>query len=75
MNADKKVTAAIAAVIDYIEEQEAAVFMQSGMTGMPAAETRRPAADFKPWSINGRQMQMQLRNLMQLRAFRTKPGM
>ncbi len=75
MSEDKKVTAAIAAVIDYIEEEEAAVRMQSEGTGMPAAEARGPATAFKPWSMNGRQMQMQLRNLMQLRAFRTKPGM
>ena len=74
MNENKKVTAAIAAVIDYIEEEEAAVLLQSPMPGMPTSDVRGPYTAFKPWSLNGRQMQMQLRNLMQLRAFQRKLG-
>jgi len=74
MSEDKKVTAAIAAVIDYIEEEEAAVQLQSEMAGDLTAAGRGPAAVFKPWALNGRQTQMQLRNLMQLRALRAKPG-
>jgi len=73
MSENKKVTAAIAAVIDYIEEEEAAMLLQP-MPGMPLADVRGPDAAFKPWSMNGRQMQMQIRNLMQLRAFQRKLG-
>jgi len=75
MSADKKVAAALAAVASYIEEEEAALQLQAAMGGMPAGGVRRPQAAFHPWSANGRQMQMQMRNLMQLRALRTKPGM
>ncbi len=74
MSEDKKVTAAIAAVVNYIEEEEAAVQLQSAMPGRPTADARRSTAALKPWGIHGRQMQMQLRNLMQLRTFGTKPG-
>ena len=74
MSENKKVTAAIAAVIDYNEEEEAAMLLQPPMPGMPLADVRGPDAAFKPWSMNGRQMQMQMRNLMQLRAFQRKLG-
>jgi hypothetical protein len=41
------------------------------MGGMPQAPSvSAPATAFSPWSMNGRQTQMQLRNLMQMRTFR-----
>ena len=72
MTDDKKVTAAIAAVMSYIQDEEA-VSMQAAMSGMPLAPAAFPAtaaaAAIKPWGISGRQAQMQMRNLMQMRAF------
>ena len=72
MTADKKVTAAIAAVMSYIQDEEA-LGAQAAMYGLPQAQavTAATAADMiKPWGMSGRQAQMQMRNLMQLRTFR-----
>jgi hypothetical protein len=69
MDNQKKICAAIAAVMHYIYEEEA-VLMQAPMGGraqMPFVSA--PAKDFSPWRMNGRQAQMQMRNLMQMRAF------
>jgi hypothetical protein len=57
----KRIAAAIAAVTHYLEEE------------MAAAPAAAPAPPWFPpgpalWALNGRQSQMQLRNLMQLRA-------
>ena len=59
----KKIAAAIAAVMQYLQEELAALQFAA-----PAAETAAPAGP-NLWALNGRQTQMQLRNLMQLRAF------
>ena len=68
MTEDKKVAAAIAAVMSYIQEEEAAS-AQAAMYGMPQAPAANPADLIKPWGMSGRQAQMQMRNLMQMRAF------
>ena len=71
MTDDKKVTAAIAAVMSYIQDEEA-LSMQAAMSGMPqaAAGPAAMAADIiKPWGMSGRQAQMQMRHLMQMRTF------
>jgi hypothetical protein len=60
----KKIAAAIAAVTQYLQDEEQAVLQSETMGAGPAA----PSA-LKLWALNGRQAQMQLRNLMQLRAF------
>ncbi len=73
MKDNKKVTAAIAAVTHYMRMEEEAVLMQqSAMGGMPQvlSSVSAPATSISPWSMNGRQTQMQLRNLMQMRTFR-----
>lgn len=59
----KKIAAALAAVMHYLklEEEAAALAVPSQQPAPPAG----PAL----WALNGRQSQMQLRNLMQLRAF------
>jgi hypothetical protein len=57
----KKIAAAIAAVAHYLEAEEAAL-----ASAAPAVEAA-PAGP-KLWALNGRQFQMQLRSLMQLRA-------
>ncbi len=73
MGSDSKTTAAIAAVLQYIKTEEEAIAMQSAMQAaqpqMPwFAQPPAPAA--KAWGVSGRQAQMQMRNLMQLRTFR-----
>jgi hypothetical protein len=60
----KKIAAALAAVTQYLQEEEQAAMAFAP----PAAESAAPAGP-KLWALNGRQAQMQLRNLMQLRAF------
>jgi hypothetical protein len=66
----KKATAAISAVSLYIKTEEEAIAMQAQAAGpvMPLV-SRAPAPAMKPWAQNGRQAQMQMRNLMQLRIF------
>ena len=70
---DLKTAAAIAAVLHYIRTEEEAIAMQSAMQAsqpqMPWL-ARPPEPAVKPWGASGRQAQMQMGNLMQLRAFR-----
>jgi len=76
MTKDKKVTAAIAAVMSYLQDEEA-VRAQAGMFGMPQAPAVSAAIaanlikpwGMRPWGMSGRQAQMQMRNLMQMRTF------
>ena len=71
MTDNNKKSAAIAAVMYYLNQEEA-VLTQAAMSGMPqapAASALEPATLYKPWGMSGRQAQMQLRNLMQLRTF------
>jgi hypothetical protein len=63
MTDSQKKIAAIAAVMQYLQEEDLAALQFAS----PAAETAAPAGP-KLWALNGRQTQMQLRNLMQLRA-------
>ncbi len=70
MENQKKISAAIAAVMHYIQEEEAILMQQAAMGGMPQAPTvSAPASSFSPWCMNGRQTQMQMRTLMQMRTF------
>ena len=71
MTKDKKVSAAIAAVMSYIQDEEAvcAHAAMSGMPQAPAASAAIAANLIKPWGMSGRQAQMQMRNLMQMRTF------
>ena len=68
-----KSAAAIAAVLQYIKTEEEAIAMQSALQAaqpqMPMF-AQQPAPAVKPWGVSGRQAQMQMRNLMQLRTFR-----
>jgi len=69
MSDNKKISAAIAAVMYYINEEQA-VQMQAATYGMqPVPPATAMTAASKPWGMNGRQTQMQMRNLMQMRAF------
>ena len=69
----QKTAAAIAAVLQYIKTEEEAIAMQNAMLAAPFQMPRLdqpPAPAVKPWGVSGRQAQMQMRNLMQLRTFR-----
>jgi hypothetical protein len=60
----KKIVAAMSAVMQYLQMEEELAALQL----VPAApETAAPSGP-KLWALNSRQTQMQLRNLMQLRA-------
>ena len=70
---EKRKAAAISAVLHYIRtEQEAAAMMAAQASGAPRKplSISAPAMDFKLWGMSGRQAQMQMGNLMQLRTFR-----
>lgn len=66
-----KMTAAMAAVLYYIQSETEAVIAASAAA--PSAEAARPEAAApappKLWGISGRQDMMQVRNMMQLKAF------
>lgn len=68
MSEKKKITAAVSAVMRYLEEEAAAVAMQAASRGFgkPAQPSALP---MRFWAVSGRQAQMQMRNMMQLKAF------
>jgi hypothetical protein len=68
MNEKKKMTAAISAVMSYLEEEAALAQAVPRETSVPAARVA-PSAPVSFWGVSGRQAQMQMRNLMQLKAF------
>ena len=70
MKTQKKISAAIAAVMEYIQEEEAALMQQAAWGGITQTPITMPVMTVKPWGLNGRQTLMQMRNLMQLRTFR-----
>ena len=67
----KKISAAISAVMNYIQTEEEAICIQS----MAAPEIEPftevyAAAPVKLWGMSGRQAQMQMRNMMQMKTFK-----
>lgn len=72
MENNKKVAAAIAGVMNYITTEEEAICIQS--MAAPAVTTPSPAPYAAPpvklWGVSGRQAQMQMRNLIQMRTFK-----
>ena len=68
MDTDKKIAAAIAAVTAYLKTVEEMIAMQA------AADTSRAAANtpisINMWGMSGRQAIMQMRNMMQMKAFK-----
>ena len=71
MEIKKKIAAASSAVMHYIKTEEEAVYMQS-LTVPPEDQVPLFAGGepVKLWGISGRQAQMQMRNLMQMKTFR-----
>jgi hypothetical protein len=61
----KKIAAAIAAVMHYLKAEEEQAALPSAAADAAAGAPAGP----KLWALNGRQAQMQLRHLMQLRTF------
>ena len=70
MENSKKVAAAVSAVIQYIRTEEEAVYLQSLAQPSEAPTMPAAAAPMKLWGMSGRQAQMQMRNLMQMRTFK-----
>lgn len=66
MDNTKKITAAISAVMNYIRTEEEIAGTQPMMVAAPLPE---PSASVNLWRTSGRQAQMQMRNLMQLKTF------
>ncbi len=70
MDNEKKIAAAIAAVMGYIKTEEEAICAASMAASPAAMPYSPPPAPMKLWGISGRQAQMQMRNMMQMRAFK-----
>jgi hypothetical protein len=60
----KQAAAAIGAVLHYMRAEEESALITGAAPASPPCPPPGPAL----WALNGRQTQMQLRNLMQLRA-------
>ena len=71
MENNKKAAAAIAAVMNYITTEEEAICIQSMATpALTPSPEPHVTAPMKLWGTSGRQAQMQMRNLLQMRTFR-----
>jgi hypothetical protein len=73
MENKKKISAAISGVMNYIKTEEEAICIQS--LAAPEIESGQTAyavamAPVKLWGMSGRQTQMQVRNMMQMRTFK-----
>ena len=68
MQPDKKIAAAISAVMSYMKTEEEIIYQQS-LTAPAATQTSAPVPA-KMWALSGRQALMQMRHLMQMRTFR-----
>jgi hypothetical protein len=72
MENKNKISAAISAVMNYIKTEEEAICIQS--LAAPAVEAIPEAyaatAPVKLWGMSGRQAQMRMRNMMQMRTFK-----
>jgi len=71
MENNKKIAAASAAVLNYIMTEEEAICIQSmARPSVMPAPVPCTSAPVKLWGMSGRQAQMQMRNLIQMRTFR-----
>ncbi|MFP4667228.1 MAG: hypothetical protein ACLFMN_00375 [Desulfobacterales bacterium] len=71
---EKKKQAAVAAVMHYLAcEKEALAAQEAGETYEPEAKALQavpsPPGGVHPWALSGRQQQMQMRTMMQMKAF------
>jgi len=73
MEDKNKTAAAISAVMNYIKTEEEAICIQSlAVPEFEPVQAARAAAmgPVKLWGMSGRQAQMQIRNMMQMRTFK-----
>ena len=71
MEENKKIAAATAAVLNYIMTEEEAICVQPmAQPGVEPTPVPSAAAPVRLWGVSGRQAQMQMRNLMQMRTFK-----
>jgi len=69
MDKEKKQAAAIAAVTLYLKaEQEVAAMQAAAAAQIPFVS--HAALPLKVWGLSGRQAQMQMRNMMQMKTFK-----
>ena len=68
MEAENKITAAVAAVLHYIRTEEEAADAQRTLSDGALSESLS-GMNYNPWRASGRQAQMQMRILMQMRIF------
>ena len=70
MDISKKKAAAFAAVMRYLKAEEEAFAQQAlAAAAVDPARAFVPAAPLKVWGLSGRQAQMQMRNMMQMKTF------
>ncbi|MBF0118653.1 MAG: hypothetical protein HQK79_07435 [Desulfobacterales bacterium] len=65
---DKKRVAAIIAVLSYLKAEEEPMQMQVEATSLPKQANEMLGA-INLWRVSGRQSQMQMRSLMQMKTF------
>ncbi|MGD2269065.1 MAG: hypothetical protein PVI06_01585 [Desulfobacterales bacterium] len=70
MQPDKKIVAAITAVMDYLKTEEAIIHQQALSAQADATASVSALVPANIWGLSGRQAIMQMRNLMQMKAFR-----
>ena len=63
---NKKMAAAMSAVMTYIKTEEEQAYMQSIAA---AARRSRPRPAINLWGVSGRQDQMQMRGMLQMKSF------
>jgi len=68
METDKKMAAAIAAVMSYLKTEEEILVMQT--VSAPAAAQAAAPISMNMWGMSGRQAMMQMRNMMQMKVFK-----
>jgi hypothetical protein len=71
-NQKKKMTAVMAAVAAYIQSQQEAQMAMSGQpvpSPSPVAVVEKIMPDQNAWGLSGRQAQMQMRHLVQMKSF------
>lgn len=69
MEPDKKIAAAISAVMSYIKTEEEIIYQQT-MAAQAATQAATATVPAKMWALSGRQAIMQMRSLMQMKTFR-----
>ena len=65
----KKIVAAMSAVTRYIQQEEEIIYAQPLPAAGITTAAHAPSGKFRLWGLSGRQAQMQMRNLMQMKAF------